>query len=57
MGQGSEIRLENAEPDQTGVVETQQTVALDYCSRWNNASQKVIIRDPDEPILGVREGS
>jgi hypothetical protein len=25
------------------VVAMQHTVALDYCSRWNNASQKVII--------------
>ena len=43
MGQRSEIRLASAKPDQTGVVETQQSVALDYCLRWNNASQKVII--------------
>jgi hypothetical protein len=25
------------------VVAMQHSVALDYCSRWNNASQKVII--------------
>jgi hypothetical protein len=25
------------------VVEMQHRVALDYCSKWNNASQKVII--------------
>ncbi len=25
------------------VVSTQQSVVLDYCLRWNNASQKVII--------------
>jgi hypothetical protein len=35
--------VSNAEPGQTGVVESQQPVAMDRCLRWKNASQKVTI--------------